>query len=151
MSGGYLSRETAPKERTGSQEIEAGSIKLMHLSPELFLELQKISLHTHEGTISVPLPASSTPESIRGYNTGERMEHYEITWTGAAAGAASVALTFGTAFGSAPNVVAMASGRASADIKVTSNAITSAGCTLYWKLDSGTATEVKLNVIVIGR
>lgn len=147
----YLSQETAPKAKTGPGDIAQGSISIEHLSPGLFLELQKVALHTHEGQVSSILPANATPEVIRGYNTYERVEHYTVTWTGDAASSASVALTFGTEFGEAPTVVAIATGRSGADVKVTTSTVTTTGCTLYWKIDSGTVTEVKINVLVIGR
>lgn len=108
-------------------------------------------MHNHEGSISRLLKASATPEVLRAYQVNERVEHYEVTWTGSAAGNGSVALTFGTAFGSAPTVVVVPTGRSSADVKVTTGTVSATGVTLYWKLDSGTVTELKMHVMVMGR
>lgn len=146
----YLTRETEGKARTTGEDIAPGAIELRHLSPGLFLELQLIKLHRHLGAESQVLDSGATPESVRGYTPTERVEHDVATWTGGASASGSVALTFGTAFTGIPDVIAIASGRASSDIKITTSTPTTTGVTLYWKLDSGTATSVDICYFVIG-
>jgi hypothetical protein len=147
----YLSLETAPKEQTSGSSIADGSVKMRHLSPELFLEIQLIKLHNHEGVTSVRLGKNASPYSIAGYQPTERVEHGVAVWTGVAAGSASVALTFGKAFRDTPEVFVTVQGRSSVDCYVTTNTPTTTGVTIYWALGSGTETQVDLTWLAIGR
>lgn len=147
----YLDLETSPKEQTSGSSIAPGSIKMRHLSPELFLEIQLIKIHNHEGVNSLRLYKSATPSMIAGYQPGERVEHGVAQWTGGAAGSGSVALTFGQVFKDIPEVFAIVQGRASVDCFVTTNTPTQSGVTIYWALNAGSATAIDITWIAIGR
>lgn len=148
---GYLGLETSPKEQTSGNSIAGGSMKMRHLSPELFLEVQLIKIHNHEGVNSLRLNKAATPSMVAGYQPYERIEHGVAVWTGGAADSGSVALTFGTAFKDIPEVFVTVQGRASVDVYVTTNTPTSTGVTIYWALGAGTATQMDLTWIAVGR
>ena len=147
----YLDLETAPKEQTSGNSIAGGSIKMRHLSPELFLEIQLIKIHNHEGVNSLRLSKSATPGMVAGYQPYERVEHGVVVWTGAASGSGSVALTFGKAFKDVPEVFITVQGRASVDCYTTTNTPTTTGVTIYWALGTGTATSISLTWMALGR
>jgi hypothetical protein len=46
---GYATFKSAPKNVTTSDQIGAGQVKLEHLDPALFAELQSIRSHAHTG------------------------------------------------------------------------------------------------------
>lgn len=148
---GYLDQDLNPKGLTTGAEIAEGSIELRHLSAPLFLELQNIRLHNHEGSVSKRLGPNAVPENLAGYSTYERVEHYKATWTGSASSSGGLAVTFNKEFRNAPTVIAIGTGRASADLRVTTNTVTTTGCTVYWALSSGTATSIDLHIMVIGK
>ena len=148
---GYMSLETSSKEQTSGNSIAGGSIKMRHLSPELFLELQLIKIHNHEGVNSLRLKRAATPEAVAGYQPYERVEHGVAQWTGSASGSGSVALTFGTAFKDVPEVFVTVQGRASVDCYTTTNTPTTTGVTIYWALGTGTATAINLTWLALGR
>lgn len=147
----YLELETSPKEQTSGSSIAPGSIKMRHLSPELFLEIQLIKIHNHQGVNSLRLEKAATPSMVAGYMPGERVEHGVATWTGSAAGSGSIVLTFGEAFKEAPEVFAIPQGRSSVDVYVTTNTPSQTGVTIYWALGAGTATSMPISWLAIGR
>ena len=147
----YLGLETSPKEQTSGNSIAGGSIKMRHLSPELFLEIQLIKIHNHEGVNSLRLNRAATPNVVAGYQPYERVEHGVAQWTGSASSSGSVALTFGTPFKDIPEVFVTVQGRTTVDCYTTTNTPTPTGVTIYWALGAGTATAIDLTWIAIGR
>lgn len=147
----YLSQDLKGKAQTTGPDIADGSIELNHLSASLFLELQNIRLHTHEGSVSKRLGINAVPQAIAGYTSYERIEHYKATWTGTSASAGGVAITFDKVFKSAPTVVVTGTGRSGADLVVSTNDVTTSGVTVYWALTSGSATEIDIDVLVVGK
>lgn len=152
MAGGsYLKFKITPKGVTEGGDIGAGEIQLKHIHPAFFLELQLIKLHTHEGSDSRTLDPEATPGMIRGFQTRERIERGTVTWSGGAAAAGSVALTFGTEFSEAPQVfVTIQSGNSNYSIGI--NTPTTTGVTIYWEdLTAATHTSLDIGWIAIGR
>lgn len=147
----YLETEVAPKERTGSPDIERGSIKLEHLSAELFLELKNIALHTHQGVVSNTLPRVATPYMLKGFIPGERVESTTVTWTGGAASTGSLVVTFNVEFQTTPTVVVVPTGEADATLRVSLGAVSTTGVTIYWAKSAGTDTSIDFDIIVIGK
>lgn len=149
---GYLQFNTLPKALTQKGDVGKGQIALEHIDPALFLQLQLVKLHTHQGSDSRTLTAESTPQVVRSYRPKEREEHGVATWTGSAAASGSIALTFGTPFQEAPDVFAIVSGVANANKQVTTSTPTTTGVTLYWKDDTAaTATSVPVTWLAKGR
>lgn len=148
---GYLEFKTTPKAVTESGDIGSGQVELKHIHPALFLELQLIKLHTHEGSDSRKLDPEATPYMVRGFQSTERIEHGTATWTGTAAAAGSVALTFGTAFLSAPTVfVTIYSGNS--NYSVGTGTPTTTGVTIYWEdMTAATHTSLAIGWIAVGR
>lgn len=138
------------KAQTTRGDIGKGQLYLEHLSPALYLELQKISLHLHTGVDSQILPAESTPFMVRGYKLRERIERAMSTWTAAAAASGAIAITFGNRFNEVPTIIAIpASGVV--DVQCVVSNLTSTGFTLSWKDDTGTThTSLSFNWIAIG-
>lgn len=125
-----------PKAQTTRGDIGRGQLYLEHLSPALYLELQKISLHLHTGVDSQVLPAESTPFMVRGYKLRERIERSKSSWSGSASPSGAIIVTFGNKFNEIPTVIATpASGEV--DIQCVVGAITATGFTLSWKDDTG--------------
>lgn len=148
----YLQFNTLPKAVTQSGDIGKGQVSLEHVNPPLFLQLQLVKLHTHEGSDSRTLSSDATPDVVRGYRPKEREEHGTATWSGGAAASGSVSLTFGTAFQEAPDVFAIPSGQSDANIQVTIGTTTTSGTTIFWKNDTGsTSTSVPINWLAKGR
>src|SRR3990167_9696567 len=128
----YLQFKTTPKGVTEGADIGSGQIELRHVHPAFFLEMQLIKLHTHEGSDSRKLDAEATPYVIRGFQANERIERGTATWTGGAAAAGSIALTFGTVFNSAPTVfVTIYSGNSNYSVGTGTPTVT--GVTIYWE------------------
>lgn len=148
---GYLQFKTTPKAVTEGSDVGSGQIELRHVHPAFFLEMQLIKLHTHEGSDSRKLDAEATPYVVRGFQANERVEYGTATWTGVAAAAGSVALTFGTAFNSAPQVfVTIQSGNSNYSIGI--GTPTTTGVTIYWEdLTAATHTSLDIGWIAIGR
>lgn len=146
---GYMTFESLPKSLTKSSDIGKGQVTLGHFDPALFLELQLVKLHTHQGSDSRSLEASATPYMVKGYRPSEREEHGVATWTGGASTSGSVILTFGTAFKEAPDVF-VTNQNGSADIIVGTGIPTAAGVTLYW-LDAYAATHTSLPLCWIAK
>lgn len=148
---GYLQFKTKPKAVTEGSDIGSGQIELRHVHPAFFLELQLIKLHTHEGSDSRKLDPEATPGMIRGFQTSERVEHGIATWTGSAAAAGSVALTFGTVFTSVPTVfVTVADGSSNFSVGIATPTIT--GVTIYWEdLTATTHTTLDIHWVALGR
>ncbi len=131
----YLQANTLPKGLTQGQDIFRGSVGLEHLTPQLFLELQLIKIHTHKGSDSRQLDADATPEMVRGYRPKEREEHGVAQWSGGSSSSGAVVLTFGTPFSEPPEVFVTAQD-GSANIIVGTNVPTTTGVTIYWKDDT---------------
>lgn len=149
---GYLDNNLKPKGLTTGSDISKGAIGLPNIDPPLFLQLQLIKLHTHQGSDSRTLGFEATPEVVRGYRPREREEHGVATWTGAAAASGSIVLTFGTGFQEVPDVFATPSGKSNANIQVTGSTPTATGVTLYWKDDTAaTHTSVPITWLAKGR
>jgi hypothetical protein len=148
---GYLQFKTTPKAVTEGGDIGSGQVELRHMHPAVFLEMQLIKLHTHEGSDSRKLDAEATPYVVRGFQASERIEHGTATWTGSASAAGSVALTFGTTFAIAPTVfVTVADGSSNFSIGI--GVPTTTGVTIYWEdLTAATHTSLDIQWIVIGR
>lgn len=148
----YLSANLLPKALTQKGDIDKGQVALEHIDPALFLQLQLVKLHTHQGSDSRRLDSDATPEMVRAYRPKEREEHGVATWTGGASASGSVALTFGTAFSEVPDVFAIVSGQSDANKQVTTSTPTVTGVTLYWKNDTGvTSTSVPITWLAKGR
>lgn len=147
---GYLQFKTTPKAVTEGSDIGSGQIELRHVHPAFFLEMQLIKLHTHEGSDSRKLDAEATPYVVRGFLANERVEHGSATWTGTASAAGSVALTFGTAFNSAPAVfVTIQSGNSNYSVGI--GTPTTTGVTIYWEdLTAATHTSLVIGWMAIG-
>lgn len=147
----YLQFDTTPKPLTTKEGIGRGQVDLPALSPPLFLELQLVKLHTHEGSDSRQLKAKATPEMVRGYRPSEREEHGVVTWEGASAASGSVVLAFATSFLEAPEVfVTPQSG--TANIIVGTGTPTTSGVTIYWKDNTATThTAMPLAWLAKGR
>ena len=147
----YLGFEVLPKSLTRETDIGRGQIKIHHLSPELFLELQLVKLHTHSGSSSRLLESEATPEMVKAYRPREREEHGVATWEGAADDAGSVVLTFGTPFSEVPDVM-ITPQVGSGNINVATGTPTRTGVTIYWNdLTAGTHTSVPLCWLAKGR
>jgi hypothetical protein len=148
---GYLQFKTTPKAVTEGGDIGSGQVELRHLHPAFILEMQLIKLHRHEGSDSRKLDAEATRYVIRGFQANERVEHGTATWTGNAAAAGSVALSFGTVFNSAPTVfVTVTDG--SSNFSVGIAVPTTTGVTIYWEdLTAATHTSLVISWIAIGR
>lgn len=146
----YLQFKTTPKAVTEGGDIGSGQIELRHVHPAFFLEMQLIKLHTHEGADSRKLDPEATPYMVRGFYASERVEHGTATWTGEAAAAGSVALTFGTVFTVAPTVFAVIqSGNSNYSIGI--GTPTTTGVTIYWEdLTAATHTSLVIGWIAIG-
>ena len=125
-----------PKAQTTRGDIGKGQLYLEHLSPALFLELQKISTHLHTGVDSQVLPAESTPYMVRGYKLRERVERAEVTWSGSASASGALAISFGIKFNEIPTVIAVPSS-GEVDIQCAVGSVTATGFTLSWKDDTG--------------
>lgn len=148
----YLDNNLKPKALTQGSDISKAAVSLEHIGPALFLQLQLVKLHTHQGSDSRTLDSSASPEMVKGYRPLEREEHGVATWTGGAAASGSIALTFGTAFKEAPSVIVSVSGVANANKQTTTGASATTGVTIYWKDDTGaTATSVPITWIAKGR
>lgn len=148
----YLSGNLLPKALTQGPDIAKGQIGVDKVDPGMFLQLQLIKLHTHQGSDSRTLEAEATPEMVKAYAPREREEHGVATWTGSAAASGSIALTFGTAFKVAPEVYAIPSGQSNANKQVTTSTPTTTGVTLYWKDDTAaTTTSVPITWLAKGR
>lgn len=151
MGAGYLNFQLKGKQQTTKDDIGGGQVDLPALSPGLFLELQTVKLHDHEGANSRPLRAAATPEMVRGYQPQEREEHGTATWSGGASASGSIALTFANQFREAPNVFVTARG-GNANIIVGIGAPTVNGVTIYWKDDTAaTHTSLDFSWIAKGR
>lgn len=144
MSGGYLSQNLQPKSLTTAGDLGTGQVETRHVSPPLFLELQLIKLHTHEGTDSAQLGAGATPEMVRGFSPREREEHGVAPWAGGASATGSIALTFATPFLVAPQVYITAQD-ASGNIITGTSVPTTTGVTIYWR-DATGATHTTMNL-----
>lgn len=144
MPGGYLSTNLLPKSVTTASDIGSGQVETRALSAPLFLELQLIKLHTHEGTDSTQLRAAATPEMVRGFSPKEREEHGVVTWSAAASATGSIALTFATPFLEAPEVYVTAQD-ANGNIIVGTSVPTTTGVTIYWRDATGT-THTSMNI-----
>jgi hypothetical protein len=147
----YLSRETAPKEKTGEGEIARGSIRLEHLHSSLFLELQKIALHTHQGASSSTLPPVATPYVVRGFVPSERVERGVATWSGGAANSGGFTVYFDTAFESAPTIVATLSNASDAYYRYTIDNVSTTSFMFRWNDTLGTSSNIEINYMAIGR
>lgn len=146
----YLQFNLLPKSLTQAGDIGRGQVDLTHLNPALFLQMQLVKLHTHEGSDSRTLRAAATPEMVKGYVPQEREEHGVAGWSGSAAASGSIALTFGTPFLSAPEVFAI--NQTSINIQVSTGAPGTTGVTIYWKDDTGsTHTSVNIAWLAKGR
>ena len=147
----YGSFEFSPKGYTRGSDVGKGQLGLPHLNPPLFLQMQLVKTHTHTGVDSVRLRASATPEMVRGFSTEEREERGIATWTGAAASAASVVLTFGTAFREAPTVIVTAV-NGDAAIVVTIGSVSATGVTIFWSdYSAATHESMPIHYIIKGR
>lgn len=140
---GYLEFETQPKGKTTGGDIGRGQIDLPHLGAALFLELQLVKLHTHQGAESRILLAAATPEMVKGYKVKEREEHGIVTWAGSGT-AGSVSLSFGIPFKEIPDVL-VTSQDGNANILVGTGVPTKTGVTLYWR-DADADTHTSLNL-----
>ncbi len=150
--GGYLDNNLKPKGLTTGPDIARGAVGLPNIDPPLFLQLQLVKLHTHQGSDSRSLGAGATPEMVKGYRPKEREEHATSTWTGGAAASGSIELTFGTPFQEVPDVLAMVSGQSGANLQVTCSTPTKTGVILYWKDDTAsTHTSVPITWLAKGR
>lgn len=146
----YGNFEFAQKSFTRGDDIGKAQLGVGNLNPALFLEIKKVSTHNHTGVDSQMLTHEATPEMVRGHTVTEREEHGTISWTGSAAASGSVAITFGAAFQSTPNVF-LTPDTASANYTVAVGARTTTGCTVYWKVSTGTATSVDIQYLIKGR
>lgn len=133
---GYLDLQLLPKGLTGGSDVAGGQIALRHLNPPLFLELQLVKLHSHQGADSRQLPAGATPEMVRGYTPREREEHGVAEWTGSASATGSLTLTFAQPFLSAPDVFVTAQD-GNANIIVGTNTPVATEVTIYWRDATG--------------
>lgn len=141
---GYLSQQLKPKALTGDADIGSGELALRHLNPALFLELQLIKLHTHQGTDSATLKAAATPEMVRGYGLRQREEHGVAQWSGGASATGSIVLTFAQPFLEIPEVY-ITPQTGNANIIVGTGTPTTAGVTIYWR-DATATTHTSLNL-----
>lgn len=144
MAGGYLSQNLQPKALTSSPDIGRGQVETQHVSAPLFLELQLIKLHTHQGTDSAQLQAEATPEMVRGFTPREREEHGAVSWAGGASATGSIALTFASPFLIAPQVW-ITSQDSSGNIITGTSVPTTTGVTIYWR-DATGATHTTMNL-----
>ena len=152
MSGEiYGQFEFSQKGYTRGSDIGKGQVGVSHLNPPMFLEFKLIKLHTHGGVDSQILKSEATPESVKGYQTNERIERGTATWTGTASASGSVALTYGVAFNVAPTVIVVAAAN-DVNIVVSTNTPTTTGVTILWKDDTAaTHTSVPITYLIIGR
>lgn len=146
----YGNFEFAQKSFTRGEDIGKAQLGIGNLNPALFLEIKKVSTHNHTGVDSQVLTSDATPEMVQGYTLSEREEHGTLTWTGSAAASGSVAITFAKAFLSTPNVY-LSPDTANANLAVGTGSRTTTGCTVYWKLSTGTATSVDIQYLIKGR
>lgn len=148
----YGNFEFSPKAYTRGNDIGKGQVGIPNVNPPFFLELRLIKGHTHTGVDSLVLSSDATPQMLKGYTPRERVERGTATWTGAAAASGSVALTYGTAFLSAPTVYVIASGVSAANIIVAIATPSATGVTIYWRDESGaTHTSVDLMYLIMGK
>lgn len=148
----YGNFEFSPKAYTRGNDIGKGQVGIPNVNPPFFLELRLIKGHTHTGVDSLVLSSDATPQMLKGYTPRERVERGTAQWTGGAAASGSVALTYGTAFLSAPTVLVIAAGQSTAYVNVTVGTPTTTGVTIYWRdLNGTTHTSVDLAYIIMGK
>lgn len=85
---GYFTFATAQKSLTKAEDIGDGQVELRHLSPTLFTELRKVSLHSHSGQGSRrinmrDLEGAFSSDGLRMYSSDGKLWKATINTSGA--------------------------------------------------------------------